>query len=375
MKPRTALHIIVGLLVAIALVFFATNLQAGVGSSMSSMIAAQRRAPILWIIDACAVAIVGVMWWYAIILSQFQEFMDHQGKQHHEQLDDMIERTSDLEQLNDSYADRIERLEAELARQFKDLSDQVTTLEASSDARRKVFEIETRRISEHAFRIFQAQLEANTRHVEAMSMALQFQRSELRRLRHEFRELQHELAPHLSLRAKPVDLMDVGEEQAALSSSRPALEASPEAYGREPAQIVAEPLADTLEPETFQLPNIQKEAETSQPVAGEASSEAQTNMPPIEGQTADRAPDYSTPAERNLDWKSQVDRLFYEAQTIEALTEEDLAQSEARRMPPLRMVDATPSITDEQSKHELDPGANTDTVEERALTPATEASA
>lgn len=222
MKPRTALHVLVGTLVAVALIFFASNLQAGSGSSLAQMAYAQRRTPTLWIVDACAVAFLACVWWIAVLIDHFQTFVDHQSRQHYEQLDDMIERTTQLEQVNDSYCDRIERLEAELARQFRDLVDQISTLEAAADARRRVFEMETRRISEHAYRLFEAQLQRNTSQVEAVQIALQFQRSELRRLRQDIRQLRLNADPQQIALPDSTELPAIGPGPLAIESSRDA---------------------------------------------------------------------------------------------------------------------------------------------------------
>jgi hypothetical protein len=196
MKPRTVLHILVGLLVAVTLVFFASNLQAGRGSSLLDMVDAQRRMPLLWVVDVCAVGILGLMWWAAVILNHFHSFVDHQADQYLEQLDDMIQRTSDLESVNDSQADRIEQLEAQLARQFRDLTDQVATLEAAAEARRQVFEIETQRISEQAHALNFSALEGSARQVEGMSMAVPFQRGDYRPLRLEICDEPAETSTH-----------------------------------------------------------------------------------------------------------------------------------------------------------------------------------
>jgi hypothetical protein len=202
MKLRIALSFVVALLLAAALVLFASNLQAGTGANIGQMVSAQRHTPLLWVVDGCAVALVAGSCRVALLLAQFQAFVQHQAAQHHDQLNDMIERTTELEHVNDAYSDRIERLEAELASQFRDLSDQVATLEAAADARHKVFETETRRISDHAFRLFQSQLARNTGQLEAVHRALQLQRDELRRLRQEMRDLQLEVAPEHALRVR-----------------------------------------------------------------------------------------------------------------------------------------------------------------------------
>src|SRR5437588_359523 len=101
MKLRIAQHVVVGTLVALALVFFASSLAAGPGSGLAAMATAQRAMPLLWIVDVCALGLIAGMWWVAVVSNHFQTFADHQAAQHFEQLNDMIERTLDLEQAND----------------------------------------------------------------------------------------------------------------------------------------------------------------------------------------------------------------------------------------------------------------------------------
>ena len=219
MRPRTAMYILVGALISVALVFIASNLQAGSGSSLAEMMAAQRHTPLLWVVDICTIGFFAGTWWYAKTLDQFQNFVDHQAKQHHEQLDSMIERMSMLEQENDTAIDRTERLEAELVRQSHDLTDQIATLEAASDARRQVFETETRRISEYAYRLALAHLEGHSRQVEAVTSALQYQAAELRGLREELHNLHDGLAPELGLRLSPPDFLGIHGSALTLSVS------------------------------------------------------------------------------------------------------------------------------------------------------------
>jgi len=268
MKPRTAVHLLIGIIVAVILVFFASNLQAGSGSSLSELINAQKQAPVLWIVDACAVGLVAGMWWAAVILNHFHNFVDHQASQHAEQLDDMIERTNEIERINDAYIERIERLEAELARQYRDLSDQIATLESAADARRKIFETETRRISEHAYRLFQSQLENNASQLEAVHIAIQYQRAELRRLRSEIRELQMDIAPQ-----------------------------------RRSPSLTEAPPASALDSQQRALFIEGASAEHNSPQAIEPGNSANGGA---------------------AHWKNQVERLFHEAQIVDRLTDEDL---------------------------------------------------
>ena len=180
MNKRTVLYLVVGFLVASVLIVFASNLQAGSGSSLMEMLNAQRRTPLLWVVDACALGLLGAVGWYAVLLNQFQKVTNHQAQQHIEQLDDMIERANDLERVNEDYSDRIERLEVELHRQTRDLTARLPPLEAASDARRGMIEAETHHLPGASLDNFLTSLDANTRQVEAMNMAVQFKRGEIR---------------------------------------------------------------------------------------------------------------------------------------------------------------------------------------------------
>lgn len=178
------MHVAIGTLVAMALVFFATSLQTGGGGSPVEMLNAQRHSPQLWVVDLCALGLIAGMWWVAVLSNHFQGFIEYQATQHHDQLNDMIERTSELEQTNDSYADQLEQLEVGVTRRFTEISEQISALETVAEMRRKVFEMEARRMAESANHDLLTQLNTNTDQVEAVAASLQVHRSELRRLRH-----------------------------------------------------------------------------------------------------------------------------------------------------------------------------------------------
>lgn len=328
MKPRTALHLLIGIIVAVFLVFFASNLQAGSGSSFTELINAQKHAPVLWVVDVCAVGLVAGMWWAAAVLNHFQSFVDHQATQHAEQLDDMIERTNEIERINDAYIDRIERLEAELARQYRDLCDQVATLESAADARRKVFESETWRISEHAYRLFQSQLENNATQLEAVHIAIQYQRAELRRLRNEIREIQFDIAPQRRLRAVgAIDVQDdspqVSELAGEVSFEPPVLYIEEHVESQslraiEPGhqEHFASAAARVESPDTFGV----APAPTGTPNAVDTADDNREAI--MAGDL--EPPDCCADKVELANWKNQVERLFHEADVVEKLTDEDL---------------------------------------------------
>ena len=202
MRLRIALHVIFGTLVAVAAIFFSSSVVAGPGRGLAAIVEAQRHVPVLWLFDVCAAGFIPLMWCFAITVNHYQRLAEYQAAQHLEQLNDMIERTLDLEQTNDAHADQIERLQAEMSRRFNDLASQVAALEAVEQTRRDVFEMEMRRFTETIHRSLQVQLDANQDQVEAVSASLQFHRSELRRLRHQVRELQT-AAPPSDVRRSP----------------------------------------------------------------------------------------------------------------------------------------------------------------------------
>lgn len=232
MRLRTTLYVVIGTLVAASLVFFSSSLVAGPATGLSGMIAAQRQMPVLWLWDVVALGIVAMMWWLAVISDHFQGFADHQAAQHQEQLDEMIGRTLELEQNNDSYADQIESLEAEIRRRFSDLADQIAALENVAESRRTVFEMEARRIAETANRALQTQVDSNTDKVDAVTASLQFQRGELRRLRQQVHELQLAMPGLEALRLSPPKIYTTGataHEGTDLTAAKPSTLATPEA--------------------------------------------------------------------------------------------------------------------------------------------------
>ena len=190
MKPRTALHILIGVMLAVAIIFIASSLIAGSGSGLTQMIEAQRSNPILWLVDALALSVLGGLWFYALMLNHFQGYMESQSNLHVEQLNEMIERTNQVENVNGEYADRVDRMELDMTRQRRDYSDQISTLEGAAEARHQVFEHETRQIAEHAYNAFQDRMIETTRQLETMAMSIQYQRGELKRMIHEIESLQ-----------------------------------------------------------------------------------------------------------------------------------------------------------------------------------------
>src|SRR5262249_20856240 len=156
--------LMVGLLVALSLVYYATSLQAGNGSSLAEMLHAQRITPLLWLVDGCGVGILCVMGVFGTMLNHFQDYITHQSLEYQDQLAAMIEHTTQIEDSSNMYADRMEELtqkqkedaariaalEAELNQKQRDYQDQVSTLEAAGIARREVFETDSRLIAQEA---------------------------------------------------------------------------------------------------------------------------------------------------------------------------------------------------------------------------------
>lgn len=169
MKRRTALYILLGALFVVFLIACATALQTGYSRDPAEWLRAHRTTPLLWLIDFSAV--------YALLLTrllivsdkfcvnQSQELM-RAREEHHMQMDELLVQTEELEKTN---AQNQEKIEA---------------LEAADATRQESFEQEARRLTEQAFRALQSQVDAHTRQLEAVNLALQYHRAELKQLRH-----------------------------------------------------------------------------------------------------------------------------------------------------------------------------------------------
>jgi hypothetical protein len=190
MKLRNALHVVIGTVFVSALVYFASSVVAGRATGFAGVLAAQEHSPILWIFDVTGAGLIALICFFAFASSYYQRAMEYQAGQYLGQINEMIERMSDMEQATDACIDRVEQVETDASRRFHDVAGQMSALEQIADTRREVFEMEMRRTGETAVRKMQDQLDSTADQVEAITATLQFHRGELRRLRQQVRELQ-----------------------------------------------------------------------------------------------------------------------------------------------------------------------------------------
>src|SRR5262249_32977504 len=151
----------VGLLVALALIGGATAVQTGNSGNINTWLEAHKHTPLLWMVDGCALVIFIGIGLFGAAFASFQEHVQQLSEEHSEQLNKLIERTEELSQLNADYSERI------------------TGLEAEGEDREQAFEAEVHRLTEQAFHALQGQVEANARQLDAVNLAMQYQRAEL----------------------------------------------------------------------------------------------------------------------------------------------------------------------------------------------------
>lgn len=206
MSPRTALHIGAGVLIAVIVVFTASSMQTGTGGTFSDILKVQTTTPIIWVVDFLAAAIIFASWFFPHMISRFKKIMENQSEQYQEQLDSMIERASEADNINDEYATKIEMMEEQLVRQQKDYGDQISTLEQSAKILKQILDVELRQLTSHSMNMLQVPLEANMRQMEAMSMSMQLHRGEVRKIRHDIHEIQAHLAHGDHIQVTMLDL-------------------------------------------------------------------------------------------------------------------------------------------------------------------------
>jgi hypothetical protein len=192
MKGRTVLYTLLSLLFAAFFIVCATAFQTNYSQDPAEWLRAHRQIPILWLVDSCAV--------YTLLLMTFLISYERMARQRAEEVlqmreenrnrwDEMIVQSEEIERLNRLYEARVEELEK------------------ADQERQALFEEESRRLHEQAFQALQGQVEANTRQMEAINMAMQYHRAEIKSLRHTMR-----------------DREDLEETLARLSESLPAVD-------------------------------------------------------------------------------------------------------------------------------------------------------
>ncbi|HLK55079.1 MAG TPA: hypothetical protein VKU00_00855 [Chthonomonadaceae bacterium] len=219
------LYILVGLLVALSLVGGATAVQTGNSRESHIWLEAQRHTPLLWMVDGCALAIFLGIGLFGAAFAGFQEQTQQLSEEHGLQLNKLIERTEELTQLNAEYAERI------------------TGLEAEASAREEVFEDEVRRLTQQTLHALEGQVEANARQLDAVNLAMQYQRAELRELRQSFRNTDLSLPPAQIAGALPAEIPS-GINKALPPHDAPDPGDEPQVYYVEPTEVKESTLID-----------------------------------------------------------------------------------------------------------------------------------
>lgn len=167
MNSRTPLYTLLSVLFAVSVLACATAFQTGYKAAPSEWLHAHLNSPSLWITDICVVFALIWMSSYAradgLVRLQAAELRRLQ-EEYQKQLEQMISATDEMDSQNSEYSDRILDLEKE------------------SVEKEIVFEREARRLTEQTFHALQGQVDANTRQMEAVNMAMQYQRAGLQQL-------------------------------------------------------------------------------------------------------------------------------------------------------------------------------------------------
>jgi len=252
---------------------------------MGAILTAQQHSPILWIFDVTGAGLIVLIFFFGAMSGAYQRAMEYQTGQYLGQLNEMIERMADLEQVNDTSIDRIEQVESDIARRFHDVSSQLAALENVGDARREVFELEMRRSGETAVRKMQDQLDSTADQVEAIGASLQFHRGELRRLRQQMRELQIASPRSAALAGTHLEARD----QPAAPCARHDTSATAMPAGSEPVAAAEEtaeaPAPTATAPDSSERPHVAATGRNG--VNGAAASNG--HAPPANGQEEEPA--------------------------------------------------------------------------------------
>lgn len=116
-------------------------------------------------------------------------------EEHHRQVEALIGRNEQLEKQD---ADR-----AEMEQEHQDM---IQSLEKELEDQQRMYQEEARRLTEQAFRSMQSQVDANSRQLDAVNLALQYQRAELKELRHVFRLSRPSLESQQIARLTPAEM-------------------------------------------------------------------------------------------------------------------------------------------------------------------------
>ncbi len=174
MKNRVPIYTFLSVLFALSVLACATAFQTGYKAAPSEWLHAHVNSPSLWITDICVVFALVWMSSFAradgLVRLQAAEIRRLQAE-YQKQLENMISAADEMDRQNTEYSDRNLQLENELRQTENELL-----------RKEKDFELEGRRLTEQTYKALQGQIEANTRQMEAVNMAMQYQRAGLQKL-------------------------------------------------------------------------------------------------------------------------------------------------------------------------------------------------
>ena len=189
MKPSTILRLIISVVVAVAFVLGATFAEASNSLNPTALWWAQRQLPLLWMVDGFALLALLPVFGSAILqtrLARKSEEIAQLRNGHETQMEDMIQHSEEVERINIQQSKSLEALEATV----EALSVRLNAMDADNKAHQANMEAEARRLAVDAFTALAGEVQANTRQMEAVSLAMQYQRAEIQQLRQNVRATQ-----------------------------------------------------------------------------------------------------------------------------------------------------------------------------------------
>ncbi|MCS6775182.1 MAG: hypothetical protein RMJ43_13450 [Chloroherpetonaceae bacterium] len=254
MKQRNAIQLVLSFAVAVMLIVCGTAFETRYSADPEVWLQAHRRSPMLWLIDFTALYTLVLMLTIAGArrrLYRLAEELHVLRNEHHNQLASTVARAAEMDALIEQQAERIEQLEQE------------------ARTRQEAFEAEAQRLVAQLFQSLQEQVAAHSRQLEAVNMALQYQRAEISELRHQVRGVltgsSVSPAAHLS-----------AAEMSALNNPLTPIASLPASNGVEPVATQQEPPAH----------------DTVAVVGGHRETESQENVRPV---TSPTTPDSVAP--------------------------------------------------------------------------------
>jgi hypothetical protein len=212
MKSRALLPLFVSLLLIAAFVIGATIIESSYNLNLVAWMWAQRQLPMLWVVDTFAIlALVPVFKSAAAQKHQAgkSEEMAQMQDAHLDQIEQMLHNAVKSEQDNARQAEQISVLQQTV----KELSAKLESMKTDAVIRHQALEEEALRIAAQAFSALMDRVEANARQMEAVNLAVQYQRAEIKQLRQGVRILQHKQESTEIARLTPAEIAAIAGEE------------------------------------------------------------------------------------------------------------------------------------------------------------------